>query len=479
MHQCYAAENRHYPVEEAGIWVDCIRERRAVFHNDYASTPRRKGYPKGHVPLFRHMSVPLFDEDQIIAVVGVGNKMDPYTEADANRLTMFLNAMWNVVSRKRAEQDLRATMEDLRVKERLEAILDNSTIATALLNDKHQILYANQSFHQLFCGMVPNQSLLTFVHRQDQATLLSALDQAQFPIMIEVRISNCQLEETDVEITLSPFSDSTYPDSMICNVRDISAHHRAEKQAFELRLHQERLRLLTEFVQNAAHEYRTPLAVIQTSLYLLKRIHPEMSASERKYMQRIEEQSDVINALTSSLLKVLRLNNIEKLDLHAEPINHIVTGRYPSWSQMAQKAGLDLSIELDALDPVTHLDVDEFTVVLDSLVHNACRYTPAGGQVAITTGSDQQQAYIRVSDTGIGISQEHLPHLFELFYRVDSAHTERGFGMGLPIAERIVQLHHGSIRIESEPGLGSVFEVALPLVSCASPASIVADEFIV
>jgi PAS domain S-box-containing protein len=461
--QCYAAENRHYAIAEAGIWVDCIRERRPVFHNDYPNTPRRKGYPAGHVPLLRHMSVPLFEGETIIAVVGVGNKPDPYVDEDAHQLQMFLNVMWNVISRKRAEQDLRSTLENLRLKERLEAILDHGIVPTALLDREYQIIYANHAFEQIFHKIVADQSMLYLIHPDDRSLFPVSFDQGS--ITFEARVADARSGEVLAEISLTPFDDSMYPQSMICNVRDITAHKRAEQQEFELRLQQERLQLLTEFMQNAAHEYRTPLTVIQTNLYLLKRIHPDLNPTELRYLQQIEEQCNAINDLTTSLLTVLRLSRVQSLSLQLQPLSDILKARAPVWSQWAEKAGLYFCLDLDPGDPEVPLNAQEFSIVLDALVHNACRYTPPEGQVSITTLSDSDTARIRVKDTGIGIAPEHLPHLFELFYRVDSAHSERGFGLGLAIAERIVHLHNGRIEVRSEAGAGSTFEVVLPLVS--------------
>lgn len=105
--ECYAEETTHYPLEQAGVWVDCVRQRRPVFHNDYPSLPNRRGYPAGHIHLERHLSVPLIDRDMVVAVTGVGNKIEPYDEHDARQLLLFMNGMWVVLQRKRAETALR------------------------------------------------------------------------------------------------------------------------------------------------------------------------------------------------------------------------------------------------------------------------------------------------------------------------------------------------------------------------------------
>jgi|GEM_PF-757068 len=100
---------RHYPVEKAGVWVDCIRERRPVIHNDYASLPHKKGLPEGHVPLTRELVVPIFDEDRIVAIIGVGNKVTDYQEKDISVLALLAKNAWTLIQRKRAEQDLKVS----------------------------------------------------------------------------------------------------------------------------------------------------------------------------------------------------------------------------------------------------------------------------------------------------------------------------------------------------------------------------------
>jgi PAS domain S-box-containing protein len=105
--ECNAPEPEHYPIEEAGIWMDSARRRQPVFHNDYPNMPHRKGLPEGHIAVQRHLSVPLIDHDKVVAVCGVGNKIEPYDETDARELLLFMSGMWSLLQRQRAETALR------------------------------------------------------------------------------------------------------------------------------------------------------------------------------------------------------------------------------------------------------------------------------------------------------------------------------------------------------------------------------------
>ena len=96
---------RNYPVSKAGVWVDCLRERKPVIHNDYARLPLKKGLPEGHVPVTRELVVPIFDEDKIVAIIGVGNKATDYDEADINVMTLLGGNAWTLIRRKRADEE--------------------------------------------------------------------------------------------------------------------------------------------------------------------------------------------------------------------------------------------------------------------------------------------------------------------------------------------------------------------------------------
>jgi len=107
-------KGRHYDVSEAGVWVDCVRERRAVIHNDYPSLGNRSGLPEGHAPIIRELVIPIFRDDRIVAILGVGNKDNDYDEQDVEAASLLANIAWDVVQRKRAETELKASHQTLR-----------------------------------------------------------------------------------------------------------------------------------------------------------------------------------------------------------------------------------------------------------------------------------------------------------------------------------------------------------------------------
>ena len=104
---CTTVEATHYPLAQAGIWVDCVHRREPVIHNDYSVEPHRKGLPAGHVPLTRDLGVPVFEDGQIVAVIGVGNKDAAYDDYDVELTQLLANTIWSVVHRKRVHEHLR------------------------------------------------------------------------------------------------------------------------------------------------------------------------------------------------------------------------------------------------------------------------------------------------------------------------------------------------------------------------------------
>lgn len=144
-HFCQAeGKGLHYPVSEAGVWVDCLNQRRAVIHNDYASLTHRKGLPPGHAPVIRQLVVPVFREEQIVAIFGVGNKGRDYDQDDIEMVTALGNLVWDIILRKRAEEEVRLSENRFRLS------FERSPAGTAMMNPALRFLQANDAF----CKMV-------------------------------------------------------------------------------------------------------------------------------------------------------------------------------------------------------------------------------------------------------------------------------------------------------------------------------------
>jgi signal transduction histidine kinase len=238
------------------------------------------------------------------------------------------------------------------------------------------------------------------------------------------------------------------------------AERTAELEAANRRL-TELDRLKTMFIQDMSHELRTPLTVLGTSVYLLER-KPEQTA---EYLQKLKDQIAKLTHLANSALDLLRL---EQRDVVFEPVslNEIVEQVANGLTARAESVGLQFTVQPDAQLKAIHGNADQLTQVVTHLLTNAINYTPAGS-IEVSTHADQERACLQVRDTGRGITTEDIPHLFDRFYRgkgVGSS-TISGSGLGLAIVKQIVDLHQGSIEVESMVDKGTTFRIWLPLAN--------------
>ncbi len=133
---------QHYPVDQAGVWVDCVHQRRPVIHNDYAALPHRKGLPDGHAPVVRELVVPVFRGDLIVAILGVGNKATAYDDEDIATISQFADLAWDLAERTRAEEALRASRSELKALSR-QLVLLQETSSRDLARELHDSVGQN------------------------------------------------------------------------------------------------------------------------------------------------------------------------------------------------------------------------------------------------------------------------------------------------------------------------------------------------
>jgi two-component system phosphate regulon sensor histidine kinase PhoR len=187
--------------------------------------------------------------------------------------------------------------------------------------------------------------------------------------------------------------------------------------------------------------------------------------------------------MTLMVQELLDLSRIESGELapvlNPVPVEDLLVEAVDRLRPQAERAGIDLSVDLPDGLPLVLADHEKIGRVLSNLIHNATKFTPSGGSIVVGARATGDQVTMSVADNGVGISPQDLPRIFERFYKVDSARSgigprqaSSGTGLGLAIAKHIVQSHHGSIWAESRPGQGARFFFTLPVASPAVGRSV-------
>jgi two-component system OmpR family sensor kinase len=214
------------------------------------------------------------------------------------------------------------------------------------------------------------------------------------------------------------------------------------------------------FAADASHEFRTPLTAISLHANMLDSWalqDPEVASNS---VRTIKKESDRLRSLAEALLTLARGD--EGPSLHVE--RHDL-GEVAAEAVEAEHAAADGKVSVDYVPPARGVkatfDRDQIRQATSILLDNAVKYTPEGGSVTVRVGEGNGEAYLEVSDTGLGIPEEKLPLVFERFYRLDSSRTQGGAGLGLSIAKQIAEAHGGAIGVESTEGRGSTFTLLL------------------
>ena len=223
-------------------------------------------------------------------------------------------------------------------------------------------------------------------------------------------------------------------------------------------------RIRRDFVANASHELRTPLTSIRGFVEALEDGGLEEPETAKRFLSRIRANADRMASLVDDLLELSRLESgsqpptLEPVDCGA-----VVSDVVASFAKIASRKSITLDSVEAPTSPVLG-DSDRLRRILEHLVDNALKYTPDGGRVSVRVTPQGEGVLVSVEDTGPGITPEHLPRLFERFYRVDTARSRElgGTGLGLSIVKHLAESMGASVGVASQPGKGSTFEVRLP-----------------
>ncbi|PJF36758.1 MAG: hypothetical protein CUN49_03720, partial [Candidatus Thermofonsia Clade 1 bacterium] len=359
----------------------------------------------------------------------------------------------------------RRTLELEAERARLRAILDaiEEGVIFFEMQDIWRATYTNPAFHRLFgyaeseiVGRSVQELAASWPMSESQVSIeqIGQILEREGYWQGEVRSARRDGSRFEAKVAASKVTDlrGRFVGTVIL-VRDISAEKRLQAQK-------------DRFIANAAHELRTPLTNLKMRLYLLRR-QPEAADDHLRVLEQVTRR---MQALVEDLLDITRFErgmialNREQLCLQ-ELIEEVIHVQRPHFEQ--KQVALHSALAEEALYILA--DAERLTQVFTNLLVNALNYTQEQGQVLVRLTREAEQAVVDVQDNGIGIDAESLKHVFEPFFRTHLG-TQRGTGLGLTIAQEIVQAHGGTIEAFSQVGHGTTMRVRLPLVQQAHTA---------
>lgn len=382
---------------------------------------------------------------------------------------LYDNLQLELAQRKQLEAELKrytAQLEEMvqertaqlqHAKAQIEIILNNTSDAIALAGPNGDILARNPAFVAMFGEKVANciEHLLRMMpedtHGIAAGCALMDVLWDHMPQRVEVQIADERGGTKDIDLALIPvrLSESEERPGILVSAHDIT--HLKEIERFKAR-----------FIDDAVHDLATPITGLTTRLFLLKRTPEKLD----DHVRAISNQVDHLRNLLSDL-RTLSLIDQHNLTLEWQrcDLNEVAQRVFDTYEPVAFSNNQTLRLIADPTLPAIVADGRRIERALVNLVSNAINYTPEGKTILIQTACEDQRVTLAVQDEGMGIGAEELSRVFDRFYRTDSARSIQsgGTGLGLAIAKEIIELHGGSITVESALGVGSTFVVRLPI----------------
>ncbi len=244
---------------------------------------------------------------------------------------------------------------------------------------------------------------------------------------------------------------------------DITEEKQAAREKLVVELERERLSLMSRFVLAVSHDFRTSLANIETSRYLIGRL---LTATDLdRVASKLTTIHECVDHLTAQLENFSTVSFLAHPNLRRCDINPMMLTLADEHRSQAAERSLTLAVDLAADLPSVRADEEELKRAIRHMMMNALNYTLSGGVITLCTRVIEQQVAIEVRDTGVGIAPDHLNHIFELFYRADPSRAihSGGVGLGLSIVKMVADAHAGRVMVNSSAGKGSVFTLLLPI----------------
>jgi PAS domain S-box-containing protein len=458
MEECKVIDHPlHFPLGQAGLWAEAVRQRQPVITNNYEASPLKKGLPPGHAQIKRHMNMPVFDGERIVAVAGVANKAEPYDEADVRQLTLLMNGMWWLLQRRKAEEALITAVERGQlIQNRLidtcmDGIVANDTTGTVHIFNENaarilgyrpeevigklnvRVLYpkgvAQEIKRKIYDPTYSEAGML-----ENYETLARHQNGELIPILLSARL----LYENDREI------------GVIGHFRDMRGHKRMEEEL----LRHERLVTLGKVAAHVSHEIKNPLMIIGG---FARQVRDNLETQPEKNRSKLDIIIGEIKRLEDFLAEVGGYTKFSEPKKTPNDLNALVEDTCRLMEPSLRENEISLSLELAPGLPPAPFDPAHIRQVLLNIMKNGIEALEHGGRLTITTGQQDGRVFARIVDNGPGIPPEVMEKLFQPFLST----KPKGSGLGLAISKKIMEAHQGEINVESEPQQGTRVSIFL------------------
>lgn len=411
--------------------------------------------------------VPLFKGGDVAGVYMIESPDKVLTEDDLRLLTALGEHISLALERAQLYTDLEES------KLRYQTVVDNIHDVIFQLDTDGRWTFLNPAWEDTTGYPVESslgQLFTTFIHPEDAAEGSQRFKQLVSHQLDYSRRRVRYLHRDGrilwIEVRVWPLVDiDGTPMGVSGTLTDISSQLQAEEQSLEMASQARTVEALKYFLGGVSHDLRTPLSVLNTSAYLIRR---KLDQPDKlvHHLDVVEEEIARLSTMVEDMMEMSKVDEeIIKFQFVSTRLNEVVDSVILFTTTAVQLKHQHLTFVPDTTIPAFKADSDLLHSAIKKLIQNAIQYTPDGGQIIVRTGLANNMVRLEVRDNGPGIEANHIPHIFDRFYKVDQARTSGrgGVGLGLAFVKKIVEAHGGQVMVESVVGEGSTFTIALPL----------------
>lgn len=368
--------------------------------------------------IWRYLLKPWDDQELILAI---SNGVDLY-EARKNEL----------ISQEKIRQ----------LNGRLQSIISSVNDAVLVTDSEGRVIITNSVFDKIYPAEIkqhPLDDFITSIH--SNCTISDAIAKGKCTGMIG---------KTFVDISIGKYEQSKHQSAyLVLVIRDMSREHEIDQ-------------LKSDFVSSVSHELRTPLSSIIGFSKMMRRNDALSNEQRHEYLDIIKQEAKRLSLLVENVLNMSAIEaGTRRYSMSTVRVDQIIASSVSSLIHDIEENDLYIDNTCTGDNTTFKGDKDALQQVFINLISNAIKFTPAHGSISVSLSEDIHGIYVNISDTGVGIAEDELPHIFDRFYRV-KGESVKGTGIGLHLVHEIITAHHGKITVTSEVGKGSQFLISLP-----------------